>query len=64
MTVFPSARIAQLGVRIGKMVKKYGVKKVAQVLTRTYKGSDTNLQKQAIELAKQASGVAALSACR
>ena len=63
LTVFPSARAAKLAVRIGGLVRKHGVKKVAQILTRTYRGSDVNAEAIFKEIAKEAAGVAALEVC-
>lgn len=63
LTVFPTARAAKLAVRIGKMINKHGINKTAQILTRTYKGSDVNSEQIFKEIAKEAAGIGALSLC-
>lgn len=63
LTVFPSARAAKLAVRIGGLVNKHGINKTAQILTRTYKGSDIDAEKIFLEIAKEATGVGALGLC-
>ncbi len=62
-TVFPTARAAKLAVRLAQLVNKYGVKKMAQILTRTYKGSDVNAQAIWKEIALAATGIGTLSVC-
>lgn len=62
LTVFPTARVARLAVRVGQLVHKHGIKTVAQILTRTYKGK-LDGQKIFLEIAKEATGVAGLSVC-
>ena len=58
----PTARAARLALRLGGLVRNYGAKTVAQILTRTYRGKiDAN--KIALEIAKEATGVAALEIC-
>lgn len=62
-TVFPSVKMARVAAKLAGMVKKYGVKKVASVLTRWRKSKDRNIESDLKDLALALTGVGALSAC-
>lgn len=61
LTVFPTARAAKLAVRLGRLAKKYGVKKLAKILTRVTKGKEADAIFK--EIAKEALGIGALEVC-
>lgn len=61
--MFPTARAAKVAVRVGQLIGKYGLKKTAQILTRTYRGNDINAQQIFTNFAKEAAGVGALGVC-
>jgi hypothetical protein len=61
LTVFPSVKAAKLAVRLGKMVKQYGVKRLAKILLRLEKGKEQD--RIFIEFGKQALGIGVLAPC-
>lgn len=63
LTVFPSARVASVAVRLGKLVGKYGVTKVARILTGSYKVSKRTWKDDFAGLVGAMTGISSLAPC-
>ena len=62
-TVFPTVRIANLAIRLGGLVSKYGVSTVARILAGARGIAGRTAEQEIKEFALAASGIGGLAAC-
>lgn len=62
-TVFPTVRVANLAIRLGGLVSKYGVSTVARILAGARGIAGRTAEQEIKEFALAASGIGGLAAC-